>query len=309
MRFEQLLEAKEIYDHRHENISDVIKPWAGGENYIDPRDGFYWQFMEGKLILTSTENEYYSFIASMYQTASDEEQEIARRQNKQDFIKIPRINDQYSKISSMWNQLGGLVNFQTMTLTISKESAGDTMRQRYIGNIAEFKQALSSLKKFGLTDDFIIKGAPPDIPKTVGQASQMRDYVQKTFRDRNLVMWHGTSEARWEIIQNKGLHPGNTGEVYVDLVPGYSEHNIYLATTPKAAQYYAKRQAKKDNSKGIVLQVQVPDPNKIVADDRFARAYDAKGMGHDSRQIKSSVRELGEVGYKGWIPPKFIRKK
>jgi len=309
MRFEQLLEAKEIYDHRHEDMSAEIKPWAGGENYIDPRDGFYWQFMEGKLILTSTENEYYSFIASMYQTASDEEQEIARRQNKQDFIKIPRINDQYSKISSMWNQLGGLVNFQTMTLTISKESAGDTMRQRYIGNIAEFKQALSSLKKFGLTDDFIIKGAPPDIPKTVGQASQMRDYVQKTFRDRDLVMWHGTSEARWEIIQNKGLHPGNTGEVYVDLVPGYSEHNIYLATTPKAAQYYAKRQAKKDNSKGIVLQVQVPDPNKIVADDRFARAYDAKGMGHDSRQIKSSVRELGEVGYKGWIPPKFIRKK
>ena len=309
MKFEQLLEAKEVYDHRHENISDVIKPWAGGDKYIDPRDGFYWQFTEGKLILTSTENEYYSFIASMYQTASEEEQEIAKRQNKQDFIKIPRIKDEYSKISSMWNQLGGLVNFQTMTLTISKESAGDTMRQRYIGNIAEFKQALSSLKKFGLTDDFVIKGAPPDIPKTVGQAVQMRDYVQKTFRDRNLVMWHGTSEARWEIIQNKGLHPGNTGEVYVDLVPGYSEHNIYLATTPKAAQYYAKRQAKKDNSKGIVLQVQVPDPNKIVADDRFARAYDAKGMGHDSRQIKSSVRELGEVGYKGWIPPKFISKK
>ena len=309
MRFEQLLEAKEIYDHRHENISDIIKPWAGGDKYIDPRDGFYWQFMEGKLILTSTENEYYSFIASMYQTASEEEQEIARRQNKQDFIKIPRINDQYSKISSMWNQLGGLVNFQTMTLTISKESAGDTMRQRYIGNIAEFKQALSSLKKFGLTDDFIIKGAPPDIPKTVGQASQMRDYVQKTFRDRDLVMWHGTSEARWEVIQNKGLHPGKTGEAYVDLVPNYSEHNVYLATTSKAAQYYAKRQAKKDNSKGIVLKIQVPDPNKIVADDRYARAYGGKVTGHDSRQIKSSVRELGEVGYKGWIPPKFISKK
>ena len=304
MRFEQLLEAKEVYDHRHENISDIGKPWAGGEKYIDPRDGFYWQFREGKLILASTENEYYSFIASMYQTASEEEQEIARRQNKQDFIKIPRIKDAYSKISSMWNQLGGLVNFQTMTLTISKESAGDTMRQRYIGNIAEFKQALSSLKKFGLTDDFIIKGAPPDIPKTVGQALQMEDYVQKTFKGKDLVMWHGTSEARWEIIQNKGLHPGNTGEVYVDLVPGYSEHNIYLATTPKAAQYYAKRQAKKDNSKGVVLKIQVPDPNKIVADDRFARA-----AGDVSSRIKYSVKELGEVGYKGWIPPKFIQRK
>ena len=29
MRFEQLLEAKEVYDHRHENISDIIKPSAG----------------------------------------------------------------------------------------------------------------------------------------------------------------------------------------------------------------------------------------------------------------------------------------
>ena len=44
MRFEQLLEAKNVYDHRHENISDIIKPWAGGDKYIDPRDGFYWIF-------------------------------------------------------------------------------------------------------------------------------------------------------------------------------------------------------------------------------------------------------------------------
>ena len=309
MRFEQLLEAKEIYDHRHENISDVIKPWADGENYIDPRDGFYWEFVEGKLLLTSTENEFYSFIASMYQTASEEEQEIARRRNKQDFIKIPRIKDVYSKISSMWNQLGGIVNFQTMTLTISKESVGNAMRQRFIANIAEFKQALSSLKKFGLTDDFIIKGAPTEIPKTVGQALQMRDYVQKTFKDKDLVMWHGTSEARWEIIQNKGLRPGHTGEAYVDLVPGYSEHNVYLAHTPKGAQFYAKRQAKKDNSKGIVLKVQVPDPSKIVADDRYARGWEGKIIGYDPKQIKSSVKELGEVGYNGRIPPKFISKK
>ena len=88
MRFEQLLEAKEIYDHRHENISDIVKPWGGGENYIDPRDGFYWTFLEGKLMLSSTENEYYSFVASMYQTASEEEQEIARHQNRGDFHEL-----------------------------------------------------------------------------------------------------------------------------------------------------------------------------------------------------------------------------
>ena len=307
MKFEQLLEAKEIYDYRHEDISAKIKPWAGGEKYIDPRDGFYWLFRDGKLALHSTENEYYSFIVSMLMTASKEEKEIAKR-SKLEFNKIPRVKDAHRNISNMWNHLGGLVNFQDMTVTISKESSKDTMRQRPIANIAEFKQALSSLKTFGLTDEFIIKGAPPDIPKTVGQALLMRDYVQKTLQDRNLVMWHGTSEARWEIIQNKGLHPGNTGEVYVDLVPGYSEHNIYLATTPKAAQFYARRQAKKDNSKGIVLQIQVPNPDKIIADDRFAR-HGGEIAGDKSSQIKSSIKELGEVGYRGWIPPKFISKK
>jgi hypothetical protein len=55
-------------------MSAEIKPWSGGEKYIDPRDGFYWLFHEGKLALHSTENEYYSFIVSMLQSASEEEE-------------------------------------------------------------------------------------------------------------------------------------------------------------------------------------------------------------------------------------------
>ena len=309
MRFEQLLEAKNVYDHRHENISDIIKPWAGGDKYIDPRDGFYWIFSKGNLLIFSTENESYSFVASMYQTASEEEQEIARRQNKGDFLRIPRILKAHKALTNTWNQLSGLVIFSTMTLTILKESSrGDTMRQRVIADIATFKQALSSLKKFGLTDDFTIKGAPPDIPKTVGQALQMQDYVQKTFQDKNLVMWHGTSEARLEFISRKGLRPGHTGEAYVDLIPGYSEHNVYLATTSKAAQFYAKRQAKKDESTPVVLKIKVPNPNKLIADDRFAR-YGGEIAGNRGDRIKASVKAMGELAYKGWIPPKFISKK
>jgi len=182
------------------------------------------------------------------------------------------------------------------------------MRQRVIADIAEFKQALGSLKSFGVTDEFIIKGAPPDIPKTVGQALQMQDYVQKTFQDKNLVMWHGTSEARLEFISRKGLRPGHTGEAYVDLIPGYSEHNVYLATTSKAAQFYAKRQAKKDESTPVVLKINVPNPNKLIADDRFAR-YGGEIAGNRGDRIKASVKAMGELAYKGWIPPKFISKK
>jgi hypothetical protein len=308
MRFEQLFEAKEIIDNRHENISDILKPWSGGEEYIDPRDGFYWLFKEGKLVLSSTDNEYYSMIANVYATASEEEQELART-NLRQFHRLEKVTDKHKEISNAWNELGGLVNFQTMTLTVSKENVGNSMRQRYIADIATFKQALSSLKKFGLTDEFAIKGAPPEIPKTVGQALQMRDNVQKILHDKDLIMWHGTSEGRWEMIQHKGLQPGKTGEAYVDLIPGYSEHNVYVATTPKGAQYYAKRQAKKDGSKPVVLKVQIPNPRKLIADDRYAHHSTDKSVGKSIDRIKTSIKEMGELGYNGWIPPKFISKK
>ena len=310
MRFEQLLEAKNVYDFRHEDISAELSIWpkqAQG-SYVDPRDGFYWIFSKGNLLIFSTENESYSFVANMYQSASDEEKAIAKSDVKQ-FVKIPRIQNAHKALASMWNQLSGVVIFSTMTLTILKESSrGDTMRQRVIANIAEFKQALGSLKSFGVTDEFTIKGAPADIPKTVGQALQMQDYVQKTFQDKNLVMWHGTSEARLEFISKKGLRPGHTGEAYNDLIPNYSEHNVYLATTPKTAQFYAKRQAKKYESAPIVLKIKVPNPNKLIADDRFAR-YGGEIAGHRGDRIKASVKEMGELAYKGWIPPKFISKK
>lgn len=310
MRFEQLLEAKNVYDFRHEDISAELPIWpkqAQG-SYVDSRDGFYWIFSKGNLLVLSTENEFYSFVANMFQSASDEEKAIAKSDVKQ-FVKIPRIQNAHKALASMWNQLGGVVIFSTMTLTISKESSrGDSMRQRVIADIAQFKQALGSLKSFGVTDEFTIKGAPPDIPKTVGQALQMQDYVQKTFQNKNLVMWHGTSEARLEFISKKGLRPGHTGEAYNDLIPNYSEHNVYLATTPKTAQFYAKRQAKKDESTPVVLKIKVPNPNKLIADDRFAR-YGGEIAGHRGDRIKASVKEMGELAYKGWIPPKFISKK
>ena len=283
MRFEQLFEAKEIIDNRHENISDILKPWSGGEEYIDPRDGFYWLFKEGKLVLSSTDNEYYSMIANVYATASEEEQELART-NLRQFHRLEKVTDKHKEISNAWNELGGLVNFQTMTLTISKENVGNSMRQRYIADIATFKQALSSLKKFG-------------------------ENVQKILHDKDLIMWHGTSEERWGMIQHKGLQPGKTGEAYVDLIPGYSEHNVYVATTPKGAQYYAKRQAKKDGSKPVVLKVQIPNPRKLIADDRYAHHSTDKSVGKSIDRIKTSIKEMGELGYNGWIPPKFISKK
>ena len=155
MRFEQLLEAKNVYDFRHEDISAELSIWpkqAQG-SYVDPRDGFYWNFSKGNLLIFSTENEFYSFVANMFQNANDEEKAIAKSDVRQ-FIKIPRILNAHRALTNTWNQLSGVVIFSTMTLTILKESSkGDTMRQRVIADIATFKQALGSLKSFGVTDE------------------------------------------------------------------------------------------------------------------------------------------------------------
>ena len=324
--FEVLLEAKDIIDLRHgETTKDIpIWPRESEGTYIPKSAGFYFIYSDGKIVVFSTDNEYYSFLAHHYEKASPDEQAIAKKDIRA-FHKIDRIKDAHKEISSIWNQLGGKVDYSLQEITIAKEAAGNRYRQRVISDIDAFKSALRSLKDtregfgdLGVTDDFIIKGAPPNLPKskgskypTVGSVlTGMSSYVQDIIQQKeDLIMYHGTSEARWEIIQNKGLRPGHTGEAYVDLVPDYSEHNVYLAHTPKGAQFYAKRQAKKDNSKGIVLRVQVPDPSKIVADDRYARGWEGKIIGFDPKQIKSSVKELGEVGYNGRIPPKFIRKK
>jgi hypothetical protein len=54
-----------------------------------------------------------------------------------------------------------------------------------------------------------------------------------------------------------------------------------------------------------VLQVEVPDPMRLLADDRFAR-MGQDIVGNKMDRIKGSIKELGELAYKGWIPPKFI---
>ena len=318
---EVLLEAKEIVDLRHGEVTDIpLWPRESQGTYMPKSAGFYFIYADGKIVVFSTDNEYYSFMAHHYELASEEEQAIARR-STQDFHKIPRIKDAHQEMSGVWNQLGGKVDYNLQEITIAKESAGKGYRQRVISDIDGFKSALRSLKDtregfgdLGVTNDYIIKGAPPNLPKSkgskyptvgsvlTGMSSYVHDIIQ---RKEDLIMYHGTSEARWEIIQNKGLRPGQTGEVYNDLIPGYSEFNVYLATTPKAAQFYAKRQAKRDDSKSIVLQVEVPDPMRLLADDRFAR-MGQDIVGNKMDRIKGSIKELGELAYKGWIPPKFI---
>lgn len=292
MRFEQLVEAKTIIDARYEEMDPAVEFYGASKNpdFIPKSKGFHFTYHEGNLVLNSSANEIYDI---RYLGIGGEK--IATR---------------------MWNQFGGKVDFASSTITISKESAGNGMRQRDVFHLKTAKKAFKELKKFGVTDDFKIKGWSLGA-MTVGKFMDMEDVDEKIKSSNvntSLVLYHGTSAKRWEEIEAKGLRPGMTEEAYVDLIKGYSEHNVYLAITAKTADFYGKRQAKKDDSDSYyVLEVRVPDPSKLLPDDHFAHSLhkntDGNGSTIASDLIKLSVETNGSLAYRGVILPSFITVK
>jgi hypothetical protein len=167
---------------------------------------------------------------------------------------------------------------------------------------------LKNLKGYGVKDDFVIKGTQLGLNgKTVADVLAMEDHVTKIMKNMPQVLYHGTSWSRWEVIQKKGLQPGHTGEAYVDLIPGYSEYNVYLGVNQKIAEFYGKRQAAKDgDDKYVVLEITVPDPSKYMPDDAFHQRNDTNPQ-HIHQRLKAGVKELGSVAYRGAILPRHIR--
>lgn len=298
-----LLEAKEVIDLRHRDFRQEkeIDPIVKNTNYIDPKNGFYWSYFDGILILSSHENKQ---VSSYLKYAEQHDLIPSKIHN------LPKKNAQ--EIGRSWNQLGGRVDFSSKTITIDKELLNKGTRQRIVANIKEFKQALQSLQKYKITLDFKIKGTPAHIPKTVGAALQLRNSLDSLLDLKEVsYMFHGTSTKRWESIQHRGLIPrildtkrSDKDDVYVDLIPNYSEHNVYVTTTKKSAEFYAKRQAQKDNSDPIMLKIEVPDKSKLIPDDIFV---DREMGTYTFSGFKSSVYTLGELAYKGIILPKFIK--
>ena len=118
-----------------------------------------------------------------------------------------------------------------------------------------------------LTPDYRITGDEKYRKMTVGQLVGKPEEVQSALTGREkLVMFHGTSIARWNIIQKKGLRPG-AGDVYYDQVKGWSDKNVYLTFSHSNAENYATRQAIKDGSDAAVLRVEVPDFTRLVTDE------------------------------------------
>lgn len=102
---------------------------------------------------------------------------------------------------------------------------------------------------------------------------------------RNLIFYHGTSGTEWQRIQKVGLHPlfmGSNQQRGGESRGKYesNERVLYLASSVDKALQYAKNRSHSnnyrlhgssyistDNNEPVVLQVQIPDPAKLVADD------------------------------------------
>jgi len=125
-----------------------------------------------------------------------------------------------------------------------------------------------------VTSDFKVTGSERYRGQTIGDLiGEPRDVdVALTGRGTKgkiqpLVAYHGTSAKRWAIIKSRGLIPNMQGKVYQDLIPNYSDKNVYLALEPDEAENYATRQAIWDKSSAVVLKVIIRDPDKMVADE------------------------------------------
>lgn len=292
MLVEELLsEAKSVQDFRHANIEKDLPYWGGKTSgWIDPKEGFHFMFDKGELTLASTDNATYSAVVA---TGRAEEQKKIHKGLVDGLPKVP------------WNVLGGVVDLSAKTVTIAKESVGNGMRQRSIYDIKNFQNALKNLRKFGVTNDFKIKGVPsPMNGAKVKDILEMSSHVDNALGRDGQVMYHGTSASKAAIIEKQGLRPGQTEGVYADLIAGYSEYNVYLAVDIKTAEFYGKRQAKKDgDDQYVIFKIEVPDAAKILPDDSAAGNMK---KGQEGWRIKSGIKDSGAVAYKGAIKPQFI---
>lgn len=204
------------------------------------------------------------------------------------------------------------------------------------------RKILSALLQGGFVQpSYRILKSPVWRNKTVGEilGSKEQDAVDeiaaKSFG--SVKMYHGTSAVRWKTIKIQGLRPGSaTGidpEAYAnDLIPGYSEHMVYLSTKVSEAEKYAARAASIDRSIAVVLEVEVNDFTKFRLDEDNAGWLSSADPDMPSdqqdihfrgnwrngpnaveiarkfeRKMLQTLRGKGTVAYEGRIPATNLR--
>lgn len=105
------------------------------------------------------------------------------------------------------------------------------------------------------------------------------------------MLYHGTSEKAWETIRTSGLVPGGGkgADVWAATAPenalnraffGLPQHarkEIFLAHTPAVAKRYAEYAAEVNNSKPVVLEVDM-SPEGLSRDPEDSGEYMFDGV-------------------------------
>lgn len=298
-----LAEAAAIIDVRHDGKSPTKFYGNGKESgYISPSQGLYFAYSRGNLVVGSTLNNFY-----------DADVTYGSKRGKYGVqVNFPDETTRRA-ISGTWNQFGGKVEFASKTITIGKDSTRDGMRQRTATDIQSDQKAIRELFRYGVDETYKIKGLSNGT-MTVKEFLSLADPTDQVLKGSPGTFYHGTSLSRWEKIKRFGLRPGQTGDAYIDLVPGYSEHNVYLATTKKTAEFYGKRQAVKDRDDSyVIIEITGLGGDRFLPDDRYVKSYDKDAnlsINIGSGGYRMSGRELGEYAYRGIIlPSKFKSAK
>ena len=145
--------------------------------------------------------------------------------------------------------------------------SGDVAFDEKLGPLQKMLKYLLG-KDPDVTEDFQIVGSEKYRNMSIGDVLGRPDEVAGALTGKTpIVMFHGTSGTLWKKIQKQGLRPGATGESYGDLIPGYSNENVYLALSHAEAENYATRQAINNRSTAVVLRVTVPDYTRLRPDE------------------------------------------
>lgn len=136
------------------------------------------------------------------------------------------------------------------------------------------------------------------------------------------TLYHGTSWASLKGIMKTGLRPQKKGQ-FDDRGVKHDKH-IFLTSNLEEAQGHADTAARNEVSLPVIVEFAIPDKNALVADYDIDVASDQSEDGyksirdanaHKGTSRKGTIpgksfgnsRDVGIYGYRGAIPPKFIK--
>lgn len=222
-------------------------------------------------------------------------------------LKDPNVNvgKKSYDVVKPWSQVNPynrvIVNHHTKTVSVDTDLV-DQERSRRPGKSDKTSYTILNVKEpnnaerkiiVALTrvDPAIMDFSVESTNQTVRQFIARKDTPVEQWSKGHDVMtfYHGTSVSNYRKIQKEGLRPGHGDSSYSDLIPGYSDLNVYLSTTKEGAANYASRSSIYNRSDAAILKVTVRDTSKFVPDEDNLNWLSRSGH----PQAKALMAEIG----------------